>query len=108
MGQRNVYIPDNMQALLENEARLDAANSQGRLIVALARSALLRTKPPETTTGIVLGAMFDRKNTVAEIADTAVLPRRVVLQTLLLLLDVNAVKRHEDGTWSCVMGGVKL
>lgn len=108
MGQRNVYVPDNLQALLENESRLDANNSQGRLIVALARAALLGLEPPPTVAGDVLRSLPDDVPVPMDVLAGALeLPIRVVSQTLDLLLAIEppVVTIDPQGRWSRVSVG---
>lgn len=88
MGGRNVYIPDTLQDLLEHEGRVNPGNTQGRLLVALAREALTGTPAPSTATGKVVRALAFAPAAgldVPELADRAGLSRRLVGETLALL-----------------------
>ena len=87
MAQRNVYIPDTLQAVLEHEARANPKNTPGRLLVALARGSL-GLPLPMTVTGAVLAALGSGDEAgldVAALASRADLGRRVVGETLAVL-----------------------
>lgn len=87
MAQRSVYIPDNVYAVLEHEARVNPRNTPGRLLVALARGSL-GLPLPMTVTGAVLHALStsgDDGLDVVTLSSRADLGRRVVGETLAVL-----------------------